>query len=125
MQSKLQISRPTLFLCGYIFVAQFILGLNTAKAGISDAFGYWYIFTSYFALSWWFINDARNHDIKWFDKYMDMGMLLYVAGIFLFPYYLIKTRGWKKALIMIAILLSIFVGATILGGILALLTSIF
>jgi hypothetical protein len=121
MLSKLQVSKPTIFLFGFIFVAQLNAGFNAAQVGLSTAFNYWYVLTLFFALAWWFINDSRNHDIKWDDEFLDMGMFLYIAWVFILPYYLIKTRGWKKALFMIGFFLIIFFGAAILGGILSFL----
>ena len=66
-------------------------------------------------MGWWFINDSKNHDIKWTNEYLDIGMFLYAAWMFLVPYYLFKTRGWKKALLMIGVITGIFFGAYIMG----------
>lgn len=125
MKSKLQVSKPTLFLCGFLFIAQFIYGFSAVRVGFSESSYYWYLFTFYWALSWWFLNDSRNQSAAWVDGYMDVGMFLYIAWIFFVPYYLFKTRGWKKALLMIGIFLGIFFGAYILGVILYSITSIF
>jgi len=125
MLSKIKISKSTIFIYGFTFVAQFTGGLNAAQIGFSTAFNYWYFLTLFFALAWWFVNDSRNHDIKWNDEYLDMGMFLYIAWIFIVPYYLIKTRGWKKGLLMIGLFLGVYIGAAILGGLLVFLRSIF
>ena len=100
-------------------------GLNAARVGFSDLFNYWYVLATYWAMGWWFINDSRNHDIKWVSKYMDMGMLLYATWIFLIPYYLFKTREWKRALLMIGVILGIFFGAYIMGVVIYSIASIF
>jgi hypothetical protein len=49
---------------------------------------------------------------------------LYVAGFFLVPYYLFKTRGWK-ALYTIGLFLVIIFGAYLAGGMFQLIMQIF
>jgi len=125
MQSGLRISKPVIFLCLFLLVAQFIYGANTVRTSYSARFFLVYSLAFYWALGWWFINDARNHGIKWVDNSLDMGMFLYVGWIFLIPYYLFKTRGWK-AIYTIGLLLSACIGAYIAGVILsALLLNLF
>jgi len=61
--------------------------------------------------------------VKWFDEYLDMGMFLYIAWIFIIPYYLFKTHGWK-ALYTIVLFIGVYFGAYIAGIIIHLITSI-
>lgn len=114
MQSKIQISRP-LFLWGaFLILTQFMNGFQNAHATLFDTPNYlgWLVF--YWALGWWFINDSRNHGITWVDRYMDMGMFLYIGWIFLVPIYLFKTYGWK-AFFIIGLLLGMVAIAYIAG----------
>lgn len=124
MQSSLRISKPVLFLYGFLLVAQFKYGVNIARTGYAGRFYLWYVLAFYWALSWWFINDSRKHGIPWIDKYMDMGMYLYVAWIFIIPYYLFRTRGWKT-MYTIGLLLGAYFGAYVMGVILYSLLSLF
>jgi hypothetical protein len=114
MKSYMQISNPIMFLCGFFLVAQFFNGIMAARAGYAAVSNPWYALAFYWAFVWWFIDDSRKHDIKWADDYLDMGMFLYIAGIFLVPYYLFKSRGWK-ALYIIGLFLGIYFGAYLVG----------
>jgi hypothetical protein len=124
MLANLQISKPSIFWCGFLFVVQFIYGFTSARTGGSEIAFFWYALAFYWALSWWFITDSRKHGIGWADEYMDLGMFLYIGWILLVPYYLFKTRGWK-ALYTIGLLFGTAFGAYIAGAIFYLITSIF
>ena len=124
MKSNLHISKPTLYLCAFIFIAQIVYGFSAAQGNeASTGLSLWYFLTFYWAIGWWFINDSRGYGIKWIDDYMDTGLFLYVAWIFILPYYLFKSRGWR-AFYTIMLLLGIYFGAYIAGVIVYLLTSI-
>jgi hypothetical protein len=99
-------------------------GVITARIGNSNSFNFGYTLAFYWALGWWFINDSRKHGAPWFNKYMDMGMYLYIAWIFIVPYYLFRTRGWK-AIYIIGLLFGIYFGAYIIGALLYLVFSLF
>ena len=125
MLSKLKISMPSLLLSGFLSIAQFVNGFTDARTGgYLEIAHFWYALAFYWALGWWFISDSRRHDSAWVDKYMDMGMFLYVGWIFLVPYYLFKTGG-LKALYTIGLFLGASLGAYIMGVILYALISIF
>ena len=119
MLSNLQVSRPSIFWCGFLFVTQIINGFNDARNSYSEISNFWYVLAFYWALGWWFITDSRKHGAGWAGGYMDMGMFLYIAWIFLVPYYLFKTRGWK-ALYTLMLFLGISIGAYIVGAIISL-----
>jgi hypothetical protein len=123
MKFNLQVSTSSLFFCGFLFVAQFINGFTNARSGYSDVSNVWYSLAFYWALGW-FLNDSRKHGTQRVDKYMDMGMFLYLGWIFFVPYYLLKTHGWK-ALYTVGLFLGTFVGAYIAGAILFFITGIF
>lgn len=124
MLSNVQISKPTIYLCSFFLVAQFINGINDTRGSYSDFSIFWFGLAFFWALNWWFIIDSRNHGTSWTDWHLDMGMFLYVAGFFIIPYYLFKTRGWK-ALYTIGLFLFTIYGAYVAGAIFYLLLSIF
>jgi len=117
MLSKLQISKPTIFLSTFLFITQFINGYGDAGSISSPIADYWYIFALYWALGWWFIADSRKHGNGWIGGHLDMGMLLFAGWIFIIPYYLFKTRG-LKALYTLGLLLGMTIGAYLEGAIL-------
>ena len=124
MQSYLRISKPSILLCAFLVVAQFVNGFNVARIGDNSGISNpWYFLAFYWAIGLWFINDSRRHGVKWVDEYLDMGMFLYIACIFIIPYYLFKTRGWK-VIFKIALLLGIYIGAYMGGVISYILTSL-
>lgn len=120
MLSNLQISKPSILWCGFLFFSQLINGFNDARNSYSDISSFWYALAFYWALAWWFITDSHEYGAGWAGGYMDMGMFLYVAWIFLIPYYLFKTRGWK-ALYTLLLFLGVSIGAYIVGAIVSLL----
>ena len=56
-------------------------------------------------VGWWLMKDSRKRGVAWV---YDMGLFLNIAWPFLMPYYLVKTRGAKGLLVIVA-----FVGAFI------------
>jgi len=124
MLPEMKITKPSIYLCAFFIVTQFINGFNDAGGKYSDVSTFWYIAALYWALNWWVIVDLRNHGTNWKYGYLDMGMFLYVAGFFIIPYYLFKTRGWK-VLYKIVLFLGVIIGAYISGAILSFLISIF
>lgn len=125
MQSKIQISRPLFFWSAFLILTQFMNGLHKAHSTIwvkPNYFG-WLVF--YWALGWWFINDTRKHGVTWVDKYLDMGMFLYIGWFFLVPVYLFKTYRWK-ALLIIGLLLVLVIIAYVAGAVFySLITALF
>jgi hypothetical protein len=117
MQSTLGVSKSSIFLSGFLLFAQFLNGFHAAAGASSDASAAWFALAFYWAVAWWFINDSRQQGVNWVDDYMDMGMFLYIAGIFLVPYYLFKSRGWK-AIITIGLFLGVYLGAYLAGVVL-------
>ncbi len=124
MKTYIQTWKPLILLCTFLLVAQFMNGINVAPSPYSDKTFFWFSLAFYWALGWWFINDSRKYGFPWADKYMDMGMYLYIGWFFIVPYYLFKTRGWK-AVYVIGLLLGIYFGAYVVGIFLYLLLSLF
>lgn len=115
MKSNMRISKPTIYLSLFLFTIQFTNGFHAVKVGnIPTLFNVWYFLAFYWVMGWWFINDSREHEIKWLDRYVDMGFYLYMAWIFILPYYLFKTRG-RKAFFTLLMFLAIYIGAYFTG----------
>jgi hypothetical protein len=72
-------------------------------------FGYLYV------IGYWLQVDDRRHGFKW--PYC-RGVFLYLAGIFLLPYYLFKTRG-KKGFLTLIIFASMYAISMLLGALAA------
>jgi len=125
MQTKFRISTPSLFFGCFLCLTQFMNGITiTRNEATSSANNIWLVFAFYWALGWWFINDARKEGIKWLDEYLDLGLFLYIGWIFLVPYHLFKTRGWK-APYTVGFFLGTSLIAFVMGAILSSLVNIF
>ncbi|HEY0431950.1 MAG TPA: hypothetical protein VGC61_09020 [Pyrinomonadaceae bacterium] len=59
-------------------------------------------------IGWWLLTDSRKHGIAWV---YDLGLFLSIAWPFIMPYYLLKTRGAKGLLVILA-----FVGTYIVAS---------
>ena len=62
-------------------------------------------------VGWWLLRDSRKRNIAWV---FDMGLFLYVAWPFIMPYYLLKTRGAKGLLLILAFIV-VYLGALVAG----------
>lgn len=125
MLTSLQNSNPTLFLCTVLFIMQAAYGFGSAQhAGNFAILGVLQAIAFNWALSWWFLNDRQQSDLHGHHNYMDMGMFIYVAGMFMIPYYLFRSRGWK-AFYTIGLLLAVYLGAFLAGSILYFLIAFF
>jgi hypothetical protein len=60
------------------------------------------------------LKDSRSRGVGWV---FDMGLFLYIAWPFVMPYYLLKTRG-AKGLLLILAFAGVYVGALIAGAML-------
>ncbi len=67
---------------------------------------------SYFGLFWligdWFMKDSKKNSVDWA---FDMGFFLYISWPIFIPYYLFKTRGFKRAAISIISFIVIYFGS--------------
>lgn len=81
------------------------------------AFATLYPLALLWAVGAWLRADSRAHGIKWV---LDVGLFLYVAGPFLLPYYLFKTRRARGLLVALAFVV-FFVAASVAGAALGLI----
>lgn len=58
-----------------------------------------FMLLSYLGLFWligdWFMKDSKKNNVDWA---FDMGLFLYISWPIFIPFYLFKTRGFKKAI---------------------------
>ena len=71
-------------------------------------------------MGWWLLVDSRKRGIA---GVYDIGFFLAIAWIFIMPYYLLKTRG-AKGLLLIVAFLGVYMGSLLAGGILYLVVAI-
>ena len=97
---------PTALLYIYVTLNQIAHGIYSASPiepppafTLTDYVGLLWI------LGWWLLTDSRKHGVAWV---YDIGFFLSIAWPFIMPYYLVKTRGAKGLLLILA-----FVGANI------------
>ena len=62
-------------------------------------------------VGWWLLTDSRKRGVAWV---YDIGFFLSIAWPFIMPYYLLKTRG-AKGLLPILAFVSIYIGAAVVG----------
>lgn len=65
-------------------------------------------------VGWWLLTDSRKRDIP---GIFDIGFFLSIAWPFVIPYYLLKTRG-SKGLLLILAFISTYIAALVVGIIL-------
>lgn len=107
----LKVSSPTTLLYLFVVAAQVVTGFYFARgAELPAAFTLLYPFGLLWVVGWWLREDSRSRGVGWV---FDMGLFLYIAWPFFMPYDLLKTRGAKGLLSMLA-----FAGAYV-GGLVA------
>jgi len=111
-------SKPLILLYIFLLIVQIANGLYSAH-GIepSPAFDLMYALGFLWIVGWWLKEDSKRYGVQWV---YDMGFFLYLAWVFIVPYYLFKTRG-LRAFITILSVVSIFLGTYLVGVIVALL----
>jgi hypothetical protein len=70
-------------------------------------------------MGWWLRNDSRKRALA---SVYDMGFFLYLAWPIVMPYYLVKTRG-AKGLLFILAFVGVLVGAALVGFTLSVLAA--
>jgi hypothetical protein len=74
-----------------------------------------YVFGFLWMIGWWFRDDSKRRQIRWV---YDIGFFLYLAWPFVLPYYLLKSRG-VKGIIAVLAFIGVYLGATVLGIVLS------
>ncbi|MFL6331719.1 MAG: hypothetical protein ACJ754_00075 [Pyrinomonadaceae bacterium] len=99
----------------YLITAQVITGAYLARgAELPPAFSLLYPLGLLWAVGWWLRRDSRLRGVGWV---FDLGLFLYIAWPLFMPYYLLKTRGAKGFLAILAFA-GAYVGALLAGAVL-------
>ena len=111
-------NRVTGFLYLFLIITQFVTGVYLASGREQPPlFVLLYFFAFLWIIGWWLKDDSRRRGISWV---YDSGFFLYVAWALVMPYYLLKTRGARGILVVLAFI-GVYIGAAVLGMIVYLL----
>lgn len=111
-KSRFQINPATVFLYVYVVISQVVNGLYQAAGTQPPPILALLVPIGFFwAVAGWLQHDADSRGLRWV---LDLGLLLYVAGVILMPYYLIKTRGWRGVAVLLGFA-GVYLGSTIVG----------
>lgn len=108
-----RLSSPAALLYMFLIAAQVVTGVYLAReAQPPPAFSVLYPLGLLWAIGWWLRDDSRRRGVGWV---FDMGLFLYIAWPAFMPYYLLKTRGAKGLLVILAFS-AVYVGALLAGA---------
>ena len=117
-----RIFAPTMLLYSFVVVTQFAygfyLGLQIEPPGALTLVHWLGLL---WIVGWWLRTDSRKRGVA---SVYDIGFFLYIAWPIVMPYYLVKTRGAKGLLVILAFVGAYF-GAAIAGLVLAISISAF
>ena len=107
-QTSKRIAVQVITLVVFIVITQAINGFY-ALYGITPP-GIFVLLT-YLGLFWlvgdWFMKDSKNNKVEWA---FDMGFFLYIFWPLFIPFYLFKTRGFKKAAVTTLSFIALYSG---------------
>lgn len=113
-----RISAPAAWLYLYLITTQAVTGVYLAReAELPPAFSLLYPIGLLWVVGRWLRRDSKARGVRWV---FDMGLFLYIAWPVVMPYYLLKTRG-AKGLLAILAFAGAYVGALLAGAILYIL----
>jgi hypothetical protein len=117
-----RILSPAPLLYSFVVITQFARGVYLgAQLEPPGALTLLYWIVLLWVIGWWLRADSRNRGIA---SVYDMGFFLFIAWPLVVPYYLVKTRGAKGLLIILAFV-GAYVGAAIVGIILSMTIAAF
>jgi hypothetical protein len=91
---------PTALLYIYLVLACIARGIYLAGEIEPPAAFTFIIFAGYlWIVGWWLLTDSRKRGVAWV---YDIGFFLYLVWPLILPYYLLKTRGAKGLLLILA-----------------------
>lgn len=94
------VSLPAIILFGFAFLTHLATFFYAAhEAVLPEVFVFLHPFATLWIICWWFEEDNVRTGTTW---PIDLGMLLYAVSIIFVPYHLIKTRGLKGVLTVLA-----------------------
>lgn len=107
-----RVASPTALLYIYITLTQFAHGIYLA--GDIELPPTFTLITSvglFWIVGWWLLTDSRKRAVGWV---YDIGFFLSIAWPLIMPYYLLKTRG-AKGLLLILAFIAVYIGALVAG----------
>ena len=111
-----KLASPTVWLYLFLVATQTAAGFYMAlEMAPPPGFTFLYPLGLLWVVGWWLRVDSRKRGVAWV---FDMGLFLYIAGPFFMPYYLLKTRGAKGLLVMLAVAV-VYVGSLMAGAVLS------
>ena len=111
-----RIFSPTFLLYSFVVVTQLEYGAYLgAQLDFPEVFRLFYAIGILWSFGWWLQTDSKKRSV---DLAYDRGLFLYIAWPILLSYYLIKTRGPKGLLIILAFI-AVYIGSTAIGIILS------
>jgi hypothetical protein len=94
-----QLVSPAVLLYSYLIVTQITQGIYFAgEFELPPAFRLVYSAGLLWIVGWWLLRDSRKRGVAWV---YDNGFFLSIAWPLIMPYYLLKTRGAAKGLLLI------------------------
>ena len=116
-----RILSPTTLLYTFVVISQFTYGLYLgAQTEPPSIFVLLDWICMLWIFGWWLRSDSRKRGVA---PIYDLGLFLYVAWPIVLPYYLVKTRGTKGLLFILAFA-AVWLGAAMLGAIVAAMISV-
>ncbi|MDT4966886.1 MAG: hypothetical protein QOJ64_1623 [Acidobacteriota bacterium] len=111
---------PTVLLYSFVVITQLAHGIYVGQQ-IDPPGGF--ALLSWMGLlwiiGWWLRTDSRKRGVA---SVYDMGLFLFIAWPLVLPYYLVKTRG-AKGLVAVVAFVGAYIGAAIVGVTLSVLIS--
>lgn len=103
---------PAVLLYAYLVITQFAHGLYLASGlDLPPVFALSYSAGLLWIVGWWLLKDSRKFNVA---RVYDMGFFLSIAWPFIMPYYLLKTRGAKGLLLILAFIV-VYIGSALAG----------
>jgi hypothetical protein len=107
-----RLASPAALLYLFLIIAQGIRGVYLGRDDEPPpAFTLLYALGFLWVVGWWLRRDSIKRGVGWV---FDMGLFLYIAWPFVMPYYLLKTRG-AKGLLAILAFVGAYIGALVAG----------
>ena len=112
MNNLAKLVSPTALLYIYVIVMQIASGIYDAgRIEPPSGFSFIKFVGLLWIMGWWLLTDSRKRGVAWV---YDIGFFLSIAWPFIMLYYLLKTRG-AKGLLLILAFVSIYIGAGLVG----------
>lgn len=107
-----QLISPAVLLYIYLILTQIAQGIYFAgEFELPPAFSLAYSAGLLWIVGWWLLRDSRKRGVAWV---YDIGFFLSIAWPFIMPYYLLKTRGARGFLLILAFV-GTYIAASLIG----------